>query len=90
MDGDKNMNTESASGTGQMVATIIILAVVVIGGLYFLMKRQGGGEAMENQTASTTEVSTQAIETQSSADNTASIQSDLNSTDVTTVDSSLK
>jgi len=53
------------------------------------MKRQKTDNALENQTASTTEVSTQAIETQSSSDDTTSIQNDLNSTDVTTVDSSL-
>lgn len=64
-------NNENSAGP--IIATIIILGVIVLGGLYFWGNRG-------NQTASSSDEATAAIQSQSSSDDLNSIQNDLNNT----------
>ncbi len=86
---DANNNTNGEGSVGPVIATIIILAVVVLGGLYFWGQRNTGSETTDiygNPISTTTPAATlpdtSAIDTQSSSDNPASIQNDLNSTNL--------
>jgi hypothetical protein len=69
-----------SSSTGFIIATLILLAVIVAGGTYFW---QAHGRSAADDAA------LQGIESQSSSDDAASIEADLNATDVNSVDSSL-
>ena len=60
-----------------MIATIILLAVIVLGALYFWKARSSDTVPAAD---------TSAIESQSSSDEAAAIQGDLNSTNVENVD----
>ena len=67
-----------SSSTGFIIATLILLAVIVAGGMYFWQAR--AENSPENDAA------LQEINSQSSSDETASIEADLNATDVNSVD----
>ncbi len=86
-----NQNSNEG-GVGPIIATVIILAVIILGGFYFWSQRQG---ADTTQPAGLTDVApvsndaVQAIEKQSTSDDTASIEADLKATDTTGLDASL-
>jgi len=93
---DANNNIKKEGSTGPVIATIIILAVVVLGGLYFWGQRNSGSETdiygnpISTSTPATDNLpNTSAIDTQSSSDNPASIQSDLNSTNLNNLGASI-
>ncbi|KND48561.1 MAG: hypothetical protein AB200_02425 [Parcubacteria bacterium C7867-005] len=82
MEGDQNTNTGSREegSVGGVIATIIILAIIVLGGLYFWSKRAVDNDGAQNVPA-LNENSIESIETQSTSDDTSSIEADLNQTD---------
>jgi HAMP domain-containing protein len=83
MDGEQNnMNTgaEGGGSAGPIIGIIIILAIIILGGLYFWGQR--GAEAPLDETL-------EAIGTQNAGDDTASIEADLNATDVENLDAEL-
>ncbi len=73
-------------GAGPIIATIIILGVVVLGGLYFWGQRNptANNDIYGNTLNTTAEsaVDTTSIDTQSTSNNPASINADLNSTNI--------
>src|SRR3990167_8555289 len=76
---------EKSNGSiGPIIGAIIILAVIVLGGLYFWDQRQER-DANDAETAQVLE----SINTQGSADDTSSIENDLNSTDIDSLDAEL-
>ncbi|MBI1974421.1 MAG: hypothetical protein HYS51_01000 [Candidatus Zambryskibacteria bacterium] len=74
-----NMNQPSGSSSGPIVGIIIILIVIILAGLYFWGQR---GSMPNDTNAENTEVSTESISTQSDSDDAASIENDLNNTDL--------
>ncbi|MFH1472806.1 MAG: hypothetical protein ABIF06_00080 [bacterium] len=79
------MSEPKESSTGPVIGTIIILAVIVLGGFYFWSQRADNtvmDEAMVDEVVTD-------ITTQSQADDTASIEADLNATEVNNIDSEL-
>jgi hypothetical protein len=76
-----NMNASSpaprSNSTGFIIATLVLLAVIVAGGIYFW--RAHGDSAADN-------AALREIKSQSSSDDTASIEADLEATDVNSVD----
>ena len=86
MEGEQNnVNAEVGKGggglSGPIIGAIVILAIVILGGLYFWNQRAGEGvptdEAIEN------------INMQSGADDTDSIEADLDATDIENLDAEL-
>lgn len=87
------METENRAGLGPTIGTVIILLIIIVGGLYFWMHRaKTVSPAASGDQAATAPADTdvQAVSAQSSSDDTASIQSDLNATNVDTIDSSIQ
>lgn len=81
MDGEQNsQNPSEKSGAGPIIAVIIILALVILGVLYFWGERDG---------RLNTDSAIESIEKQSDSDDAASIEADLNSTDVENLDSEI-
>lgn len=81
-----NGNSSSGSSAGPIIGIIILIAVVILGGLYFW------GQRVNNQIAPTEtniDPTTEAIKAQSTADDTSSIEADLNFTDVDNLDAEL-
>lgn len=74
------MPPNQENSTGPVIATVIILAVIILGGLYFWGARSNMNDGVEN---------TAAITTQSTADDTTSIEGDLNETNVDNLDAEL-
>jgi uncharacterized protein HemX len=85
MDEQNNVNVEgtssSGSSAGLITGIIVILAIIILGGLYF-WKQRSINEMMTDGTV-------ESINTQSELDDTASIEADLNSTDVDNLDAEL-
>lgn len=80
MDAPINPNVpRQASGTGFIVATVILLAVILVGAVFFWRAR--GDDAFQSNDAALEQV-----QTQSDSDTAASIEADLNATDVNNVD----
>ena len=72
---------------GPIIGTIIILAVIVLGGLYFWGQRSDKAPLpAEDNTA---QVEVESIIDQSSSDETAAIEADLESTDIDNLDAEL-
>lgn len=83
MDGENNVNPgEKNGGAGPIIAVIIILALVILGALYFWGERKDRDEVIDDSALD-------AIETQSSSDETDSIEADLDATDVDNLDSEI-
>lgn len=83
MDEQNNLNPAEKNGSaGPIVAVLIILALVILGGLYFWDQREDGAETMTDETL-------EFIDTQSELDGAASIEADLNATDVENLDSEI-
>jgi cytoskeletal protein RodZ len=73
-----------------MIATIIILAVIILGGLYFWgQHRSAPAQTVPTTTATSDTSQTAAIENVSTADDTSSIEADLNTTN-TSIDTGLQ
>lgn len=64
--------------SGPVIGLIVILAIIILGGLYFWNQR-AGNEILEYDD----------INTQSEADNTTSIEADLDATDIENLDAEL-
>lgn len=84
MDEPNNMNVgtvESSGGsTGLIIGAVVILAIIVLGGLYFWGQR--ANDALLNETV-------ESINTQSSSDEAAAIEADLDATDIENLDAEL-
>jgi hypothetical protein len=84
---DNNPNTtnpvvKNEGSVGPVIGTIIILAVILLGGLYFWSNRSVTDDLNNPENAASTSDETAAIETQSSSDDTNSLQYDLDNTNV--------
>lgn len=85
------------SSMGPIIGTVIILAVIILGGLYFWGERTrnmnpSGNEAasVTATTSATSDAELNALRTQSNANDTASIEADLQNTDIDNLDASLR
>lgn len=82
------------SGVGPVVGIIIIIILLAAGGLYFYMSEQE--KVMENDAAQmeiqkeSADAQAEALRTTSSSDTTASLESDLNATDLGSSESDLQ
>ena len=83
MDGEQNNlgPSEKNGSAGPVIAVIIILALALLGGLYFWKERGGSNMASDEAVES--------IEKQSDSDDAASIEADLDATDVDNLDSEI-
>jgi uncharacterized protein HemX len=75
------MEPQKNGSTGTVVAAVVILAILVVGALYFWKER--------SYQAPDTDQSVESITTQGTSDDTASIEADLESTDVDNLDAEL-
>jgi hypothetical protein len=81
MEDKANTNSGQGGGSaGPVIGAVILLAVIVVGGLYFWSQR-GPSEA-DIETSELIED----INTQSQSDDTASIETDLEATDLEVID----
>ncbi len=81
-----NMGGEESGGSaGPVIGVIVILAIVVLGGLYFWGQRSN--DALLDDAAVDEVV--ESIGEQSEADDTSSIEADLDATDVENVDAEI-
>jgi len=77
------------SSVGPVVGTIIILAIIVVGGLYFWGQHKAAVAPTQEDTSALDAQTVNQIQTQSSSDDTTSIQQDLQNTN-TSVDTELQ
>lgn len=82
MDGEENNvnmgeGGENGGSAGPVIGIIVILAIIILGGLYFWGQRAGDGTVLEE------------INTQGVSNDTSSIESDLNATDIENLDAEL-
>jgi len=85
MEGEQNnvnMGKEGGGSAGLIIGVIVILAIIILGGLYFWGQR-AGDDAMK------TDEALESINTQSELDDTASIEADLDATDIENLDAEL-
>ena len=77
---------ESQNGNSMslIVGVVVLLAIVILGGLYFW-----GQRSMDESSPATPDQTTQSIQAQNASDSAASIEADLNSTNVDTLDSQI-
>lgn len=83
MDEQSNVNmngASSGSSAGLIIGIIVLLAIVILGGFYFWNER--ADDMMTDQQV-------ESINIQSEEDDTASIETDLNATDVDSLDAEL-
>jgi len=78
--------TPNENSVGPIVAIILVLAMVVFGGVYFLKERKNDTTDMEQVSSANVEEITATIQTQSSSDDSASIEEDLSNTNVEDLD----
>lgn len=81
MDEQNNVNmsgTPSESSSSLIIGAIVILAIIILGGLYFW-----------NARASDVDQTIESINTQSTTDDTNSIEADLNTTNIDNLDAEL-
>ena len=82
MDEQSNVNVgtvESSGGSsGLIIGVIVILAIIILGGLYFWSQR-----------VDVTDQAVESINTQSTSDEAAAIEADLNTTNVENLDAEL-
>ena len=76
-----NIPTENGSSIGPIVGTIVILLIIVLGAFYFWGERKSSTPNVDN--------TVQDIKMQDKSDDTSSIEADLQSTDVESVDAQL-
>ena len=74
-------STETDNSAGPIIGVVVILVLILLGGLYFWNQRA--------DTEMSTDRTVESITIQNSSDDTASIEADLDATDVENVDSEL-
>jgi hypothetical protein len=90
MDETNNMNMggmppqEKSGSAGSLIAVVVVLAVIVAAALYFWRERGAMDENMDDLYNNNAALET--INAQSTSDEAASIEADLNATDVENVD----
>jgi len=87
MDESNNVNMggdPKGGSSGPIIAIIVILVIIILGGLYFWNQNKAGTNLESGNSANL-----ESINTQSSSDNTADIEADLNATDVDNLDAEL-
>lgn len=72
-----NMDDNGGSSAGPIIGAIVILAILILGGLYFWSQRAGNDAVIEE------------INTQTNSDAAATIEADLNATDIENLDAEL-
>ena len=77
----------NGSGTGPVIAIIVIVILFVLGGLYYLT--QGVPVSNESGTADQDQKTIAELMAQGSSDTAAAIQADVNATDLKPVDDAL-
>lgn len=73
-----------SNGAGTWIAAVVIIAALVVGAFYFWNQHEGAVMDEATDTAAL-----QSINSQSTSDETSSIEADLNATDVETIDAEL-
>ena len=80
---------QQKSGVGPIIGTVIIIALIILGGLYFWGKRVEESKATQNlvtgsveSTATVDQMEANAIKSVTPANDTTSIQADLNATNL--------
>jgi len=90
MEGEQNnvnMGKEGGGSAGLIIGVIVILAIIILGGLYFWGQREGNDTTINDATI--TDEALESINTQSELDDTASIEADLDATDIENLDAEL-
>ncbi|KKQ83464.1 MAG: hypothetical protein UT07_C0004G0018 [Parcubacteria group bacterium GW2011_GWB1_38_8] len=82
-----NVETESKNSNGPIIGVVIILVIIILGGFYFWSQRTDN--IMIEDDSMMTDKALESIKMQSESDDTASIEADLDSTDVETLDSQI-
>lgn len=72
---------QNGSSAGPIIGVIVILAIIILGGLYFWSQRANNDVNVEGII--------EEIDTQSEADDTSSIEVDLDATDIENLDAEL-
>lgn len=72
-----NMEDNGGSSASPIIGAIVILAILILGGLYFWSQRSGNDAMIEE------------INTQTNSDAAATIEADLNATDIENLDAEL-
>lgn len=75
------------SSTGPAIAIVIVLAMIILGGFYFWGERS---KSTDTTLEATPEEMISAIETQSTSDESSSIEEDLNNTELDNIDAELQ
>jgi hypothetical protein len=78
-------NVMKKSSVGPVIGLVVILAIIVLGSLYFWGKR--ANDVPSNGMYGTADAQTKSLQAQDSSDEVASIESDLNATSFTDIDS---
>ncbi len=83
------MEPTQEKSVGPILAIIIVLLLVVLGGLYFLGQRKSNVQSSIESASVSGDTSqiTASIKSQSSSDDSTSLEQDLNNTNTTNVDS---
>lgn len=79
--GSADMGVEPKGSAGPVVGIIVILVIIILGALYFWGQRGDGTNLTDEQL--------NVINTQNTTDDTASIEADLNATDIESVDAQI-
>lgn len=85
MEGEQNnanISKEGGGSVGLIVGIIVILVIIVLGGLYFWGQRTSDNAIKTDETV-------ESINIQSESDDTASIEADLDATNVDNLDGEL-
>jgi uncharacterized protein HemX len=86
---------ENKTSTGTMIASIIILLIIILGGVYFFKNIKNTEESMDTtaqeqaQAESSTNAYVQSQSSQNSSDDVTSIETDINATNIDSVDQGL-
>ncbi|MEX0931507.1 MAG: hypothetical protein WDZ88_02035 [Candidatus Paceibacterota bacterium] len=83
---------------GPIIGSVIVIVVIILGGIFFWSERVDKADMETNESASDIDTTapipnedeqTQALETQSNSDEIASIESDINQTDLDELDAEM-
>jgi len=79
---------KSGSSAGPIISVIVILVVIILGGLYFWSQSASDYGVTDNSSLMTDQT-VEAIKMQGQADDTSSIEADLDATDIENLDAEL-
>ncbi len=82
-----NMGTENKNSNGPIIGVIVILVIIILGGLYLWSQRTD--DVMMEDDSMMIDRTVESIKMQSEADDTTSIEADLDATDVENLDSEI-